>query len=108
MRISPRHPRGAILLSLVLVLGVIGVATLLLLAQANLNGLVTASDQSKSATVRAAVFGCLDEALIQFTKSTSYSPASIVTPTATCTSAVTNLGGSSRRLQLTYTATGIT
>jgi len=109
MTFPHRHPpRGAILLSLVLILGVVGTATLFLLAQSNLNGVLETHDQTKSAKVRAVVFGCLDEALIQFTKNPNYAPTSIVTPTATCTSTVTDLGGTSRRVELAYASLGIT
>lgn len=109
MILPHRHPpRGAILLSLVLILGVVGTATLFLLAQSNLSGVTDTSDQTKSSKVRAVVFGCLDEALIQFTKNPAYAPTSIVTPTATCTSTVTDLGGTSRRVELSYASLGIT
>lgn len=109
MTFPRRHPpRGAVLLTLVLVLGVVGTATLFLLAQSNLSGVTGTNDQTKAAKVRAAVFGCLDEALIQLTKDTSYAPTTIVTPAATCASTITNLGGSSRRIQLSYEALGIT
>ena len=57
---------------------------------------------------RAATFGCLDEALIQLTESATYAPTTIVTPAATCASTVTDLGGTSRRVQLSYEALGIT
>lgn len=109
MTFPHRHPpRGAILLSLVLILGVVGTAALFLLAQSNLSGVTDTNDQTKAATVRAATFGCLDEALIQLTKNASYAPTTIVTPAATCASTITNLGGTSRRVQLSYTALGIT
>ncbi len=105
---SRRQPRGAILLSLVLLLGVVGTAVLFLLAQSNLSGVTGTSDQTKASKVRAATFGCLDEALIQLTKNVNYAPTFIVTPAATCSSTVTNLGGTSRRVQLEYAALGIT
>ncbi len=109
MTLSHRHhPRGAILLSLVLILGVVGTAVLFLLAQSNLSGVTDTSDQGKSLTARAVVLGCLDEALIQLSKNASYSPATIVTPTATCTSTVTNTGGSNRTVQLGYASGAVT
>lgn len=109
MTLPRRHPpRGAVLLSLVLILGVVGTAALFLLAQSNLSGVTDTNNQTKAAKVRAATFGCLDEALIQLTKNANYAPTTIVTPAATCTSTIMNLGGTSRRVQLSYTALGIT
>lgn len=109
MTLPHRHPpRGAILLSLVLILGVVGTAALFLLAQSNLSGVTDTSDQAKSATVRAATFGCLDEALIQLTKNPSYAPATIVTPNGTCVSSITSPGGTAREVQLTLSSGDIT
>lgn len=58
MTLPHRHPpRGAILLSLVLILGVVGTAALFLLAQSNLSGVTDTNDQTKAAKVRAVVIG---------------------------------------------------
>lgn len=102
-----RYPRGIILLFLVLLLGITGTAVVFMLAQVHIGAVGGAYEQGESAKVRAAVFGCLDEILIQFSKDPNYQTATVATATATCTSVITNLGGNNRQIRVTNTTSQI-
>lgn len=83
-----KHPRGMILFLTLLILGVTATAVILLLSQSSVNGFLSVDEKIKSDQVRAQVFGCLDEVLIQLSADASYNPATVDLATYTCDASI--------------------
>ncbi len=90
-----------------LILGVTATAVILLLSQSSVNGFLVIDQKIKSDEVRAEVFGCLDEVLIQFSANASYNPTTIDLASYTCASAIQS-SGNQRTVTLTRVDQNIT
>lgn len=100
--------KGAVLLFTVLVVGLAAVAMMTVLAVSGLNSKVDSNQEVFAAKTRAHLNGCKEEVLVQFNNDPNYSSTSVNTLDATCTVAVTNLGGDNRSATISFTEVGIT
>lgn len=78
------------------------------LATAGINSFVDADQQVSATVLRADLFGCVDELLIQLNEDPNLNPASVTTPSATCSVALVNEGGDNRSADLALTQGSIT
>jgi hypothetical protein len=102
-----KHPKGVILLFLVLIMGGASLTVLTTLARGSLTGLVDANEQVNAYQTRTKLMGCLDETLIQLKKSASYAPATVSSGNATCSLAVAS-NGTVRTATLSLTENSLT
>lgn len=79
-----RDQRGAVLFFIVLVLGAVSIGIFLILARMSLSGIIDVDEQERALEVRAGVFGCMDEVLIQLQANSDYSEISVTTDSVTC------------------------
>jgi len=108
MRTVLKNEQGAVLLFTVLVIGLAAVSMMSILATAGFNGFADADQQVSSQEVRAKLFGCLDELLVQFNEDPDFSPSSINTLDATCSVAVVDEGGDNRSADISLTTNNFT
>lgn len=101
-----KDQRGVILIFIVLVIGGIGLSISAMLTRTSLTNFLDANDALASAQVRAKVFGCLDEAIIQIQNNSSFAPATISTGSTTCTLSVT--GSTTKTVTVSLTEGTIT
>lgn len=83
------HPRGAVLLLNILVMGAVSIMATAVLAHGSLSGFIDSNATLAAWNTRADVFGCIDEVLIQMKKNNNYTTTSVYGGTATCTIAIT-------------------
>ena len=100
--------QGAVLLFTVLVVGFAAVALMSTLATAGFHSFVDSDQHVSSVEVRAALFGCLDEFLIELNEDPNLNPTLIETPDAACSATVVNEGGDNRSADLSLTQGNIT
>ncbi len=100
--------RGASLLLIVLIIGTVSFGALAVLVRGSTDGLVNANNARIAESVRGAVFGCLDEMLIQLKNDGDFAPASVTTGDEICTVTVTTPGAGQRQVTLVLTDQGFT
>lgn len=97
------HPRGAVLLLNILVMGSVSIMAAAVLAHGSLSGFIDSNATLAAWNTRADVFGCIDEALIQIKKNNSFAATSVYSGTATCTMAITTPSAGYRSVVATLT-----
>lgn len=102
------HEQGAVLLFTVLVVGLSAVAMMSALATAGFNSFIDSDQQVSAVSIRAHLFGCMDELLVQLNLDPDYSPATVSTVDAVCTVSVVNEGGDARSADLTLSEGNVT
>lgn len=78
------------------------------LATAGINSFVDADQQVSATVVRAHLFGCVDELLLQLNEDPNLNPTSVTTPAVTCSVALVNEGGDNRSADISLTQGSIT
>ncbi|TAL50360.1 hypothetical protein EPN81_02945 [Patescibacteria group bacterium] len=100
--------QGAVLLFTVLIIGLASVALMSVIATAGLNSFADSEQQVTSMTVRAKLFGCLNELLIEINGDPDLNPTSIETLDATCAVSLVQEGGDDRSGDISLTEGDIT
>jgi len=108
MRFIAHDQRGGVLLLLILVIASVVSMAFLLMAQAGVDTFVGSQTQTDSQEVRAQLYGCLDETLIQFQKNEDFSATEISVGEESCEIAITTPESKQRQLVLSLTQGSIT
>lgn len=102
--IAREHERGVVLLLSVIIMAAVGLSAFLAVSQLALNTLVTSREETSAWIVRNAVFGCLDETLIQLAGNPAWSAPTVTTNQATCTVAFQTPAPSTTDILVTWTS----
>jgi hypothetical protein len=100
--------KGAVLFFLVLVLGAASLSIFIVLARANLTGIIDVDEQERAIAVRSDVFGCMDEVLIQLQADSSFSETTVTTDSITCNVDIQTPQAGERDVFIDLTAGNIT
>lgn len=97
-----------VMLFTVLVLASVGISVLVTLTRVGISSVADVNDQSEAFAARTVLFGCLDEALAQFTRDPLFTATEIIVLAGTCTLAISYPGGDAVALDLTFADADIT
>ncbi|MEK9155466.1 MAG: hypothetical protein AAB839_02340 [Patescibacteria group bacterium] len=103
MIVEKQHPRGAILLFNVLIMGITSIVAAAVLARGSFEGFLDSNDALATWNTRADILGCFDETLIQLKKNNDFSATTISIGHATCTLAIATPAAGQRTVTLTLT-----
>ncbi len=90
--INHSDQRGIAIFLTVLIMGSLSISVLIGLAKESVNAIVESHQEVESISARSTAFGCLEEAFVQLAGDIDWSPATLVTPDATCNVTVVPTG----------------
>lgn len=102
------HPKGAVLLLNVLVIGTVCILGASILARGSLDGFLDSAETLNAWNTRADVVGCIDEAIIHIKKDNNFTAPTLYTGSATCTMTITTPTSGQRSVVATLTEGNIT
>lgn len=103
-----KNQHGIVLLLPMLVIAGASITALIALSQSGIDALRMVTEEEAAFEERTAVFGCLDELLIQFAGDANFSATTVSIGEASCDVVIANSGGNNRSLAISRQAQGVT